>query len=97
LAAFLAGVELTERELLKSLEKHGVRPVEALGRKLDPNLHQAVAQLDHPDAGAGEIVQVFQTGYTIADRLLRPAMVAVARGRPQAEAGEDGRLVDTRA
>jgi len=94
LAAFLAGVELTERELAKALEKHGVRPIEALGRKLDPNLHQAVAQLDHPEAAAGEVVQVFQTGYTIADRLLRPAMVAVAKGRPAEAQGE---RLDTRA
>lgn len=94
LAAFLAGVELTERELAKALEKHGVRPVEALGRKLDPNLHQAVAQLDHSEAGAGEVVQVFQTGYTIADRLLRPAMVAVAKGRAAEAQGE---RLDTRA
>lgn len=96
LDAVLAGVELTERELLKALDRQGVRPVEALGRKLDPNLHQAVTQIEHPDAEAGEIVQVFQTGYTIADRLLRPAMVAVAKGRPAAQ--EDaGPRVDTRA
>jgi molecular chaperone GrpE len=94
LAAFLAGVELTERELSKALEKHGVRPLEALGKKLDPNLHQAVAHIDHPDAQAGEIVQVFQTGYTVADRLLRPAMVAVAKGGPAEAAGE---RLDTRA
>ena len=94
LGAVLAGVELTERELLRALEKHGVRPVEALGKKLDPNLHQAVAQIDHPEAAAGEVVQVFQTGYTIADRLLRPAMVAVAKGRPAEAQGE---RVDTRA
>jgi molecular chaperone GrpE len=94
LAAFLAGVELTERELSRALEKHGVRPVEALGKKLDPNLHQAVAHIDHPDAQAGEVVQVFQTGYTVADRLLRPAMVAVAKGRPAEAAGE---RLDTRA
>lgn len=94
LAAFLAGVELTERELSKALEKHGVTPIEALGRKLDPNLHQAVAQIDDPQAQAGEIVQVFQTGYMIADRLLRPAMVAVAKGRAADSAGE---RVDTHA
>ena len=94
LAAFLAGVELTERELLKALEKHGVTPIEALGRKLDPNLHQAVAQIDDAEAQAGEIVQVFQTGYMIADRLLRPSMVAVAKGRAADGAGE---RVDTRA
>jgi molecular chaperone GrpE len=95
LAAVLEGVELTERELVKALEKHGVRAVEALGKKLDPNLHQAVAQIDHPDAAVGEVVQVFQSGYTIADRLLRPAMVAVAKGRPAQEGS--GERLDTRA
>jgi molecular chaperone GrpE len=94
LGPVLDGVELTERELMKALEKHGVRPVEALGRKLDPNLHQAVAQIEHPEAQPGEVVQVFQTGYTIADRLLRPAMVAVAKGRPADASGE---RLDTRA
>lgn len=96
LAAFLSGVELTERELLKTLEKYGVKPVEAMGCKLDPNLHQAVTQIE-AEAEPGTIVQVFQTGYTIFDRLLRPAMVAVAKARPAEQVEAAGARVDTRA
>ncbi|MBM3492236.1 MAG: nucleotide exchange factor GrpE [Alphaproteobacteria bacterium] len=81
LANLLAGVELTDRELAKSFERHGVKRVPAMGQKLDPNLHQAVAQLDHAEAEAGVVVQEFQPGYTMQGRLLRAAMVAVASGR----------------
>ena len=98
----IEGVELTLRQLEQMLEKHEIRPIEAMGQKLDPNLHQAMMQIEHPTAEAGTIVQVVQTGYTVHDRLLRPALVAVARPPAAAEGegegeGESGEHVDTSA
>ncbi len=98
----IEGVELTLRQLEQMLEKHEIRPIEAMGQKLDPNLHQAMMQIEHPTAEAGTIVQVVQTGYTVHDRLLRPALVGVARPPAAAEGdgegeGESGEHVDTSA
>jgi molecular chaperone GrpE len=84
--ALLDGVELTERELMKVLEKHGVRKFEPQGEKFDPNLHQAMYEVAEPLLPAGTIVQVVQAGYMIGDRVLRPALVAVAKGGPKASA-----------
>jgi molecular chaperone GrpE len=78
--ALLDGVELTERELLKVLEKHGVKRFEPIGERFDPNLHQAMYEVTDPSVPAGQVVQVVQPGYMIADRILRPALVAVAKG-----------------
>ena len=86
--ALLDGVELTERELLNVLEKHGVRKFEPLGEKFDPNLHQAMFELPDPTRVAGTVAQVMQPGYTIGERVLRPALVAVAKGGPKAPAAE---------
>jgi molecular chaperone GrpE len=86
--ALLDGVELTERELLNVLEKHGVRKIEPLGQKFDPNLHQAMFEVPDPSVPSGTVVQVVQSGYTIGERLLRPAMVGVAKGGPKAPAAE---------
>jgi molecular chaperone GrpE len=77
--SLLEGVELTERELIATLERHGIKRVDPLGEKLDPNLHQAVLQVDDAEAESGTVVTVMQIGYTLNDRLLRPAMVAVAK------------------
>jgi molecular chaperone GrpE len=77
--ALLDGVELTERELIKVLEKHGVRKIEPLGEKFDPNKHQAMYEVPDPSAQPGSVVQVIQAGYLIGDRVLRPALVAVAK------------------
>jgi molecular chaperone GrpE len=82
--ALLDGVELTERELLKVLEKHGVKKFEPLGEKFDPNLHQAMFELSDPSRPAGTVAQVVQPGYMIGERMLRPALVAVAKGGPKA-------------
>jgi len=82
--ALLDGVELTERELLKVLEKHGVTKFEPLGEKFDPNLHQAMYEVTDPSLPAGTVAQVVQAGYMIGDRMLRPALVAVARGGAKA-------------
>jgi molecular chaperone GrpE len=81
----LKGVELTERTLLQTLERHGVKPIEAAGAKFDPNLHQAVFEVPNPEVPSGTVVQVMQSGYVIADRVLRAAMVGVAKGGPKAE------------
>jgi molecular chaperone GrpE len=83
--ALIDGVELTERELLKVLEKHGVRKFEPHGEKFDPNLHQAMYEVNDPTLPAGTVAQVVQAGYMIGDRMLRPALVAVAKGGPKAE------------
>jgi molecular chaperone GrpE len=84
----IEGVELTERELLKVMEKHGIRRFDPQGQKFDPNLHQAVMEVSDPSVPAGTVVQVMQPGYMIADRVLRPAMVGVAKGGPKAAAGD---------
>jgi molecular chaperone GrpE len=81
--ALLDGVELTERELLKVLEKHGVKRFEPIGERFDPNLHQAMYEVPDASVPAGQVVQVVQPGYMIADRMLRPALVAVAKGGPK--------------
>jgi molecular chaperone GrpE len=87
--ALLDGVELTERELLKVLEKHGVKKFEPMqGEKFDPNLHQAMYEVADPSLPAGTVAQVVQAGYMIGERMLRPALVAVAKGGPKAGADQ---------
>jgi molecular chaperone GrpE len=81
--ALVDGVELTERELLKALEKNGVRQFTPHGEKFDPNVHQAMYEVPDPSVPAGSIVQVMQPGYMIGERVLRPALVAVAKGGPK--------------
>jgi molecular chaperone GrpE len=82
-ASFIEGVELTEKDLLKALEKNGIRKIEPLGEKFDPNLHQAMYEVPDPSVPSGSVVQVIQPGYVIGERILRPAMVAVAKGGPK--------------
>jgi molecular chaperone GrpE len=82
--ALYEGVELTERELVKVLEKHGVKKLDPLGQKFDPNLHQAMFEVPDASVPAGTIVQVLQAGFTIGERILRPALVGVAKGGPKA-------------
>src|ERR1700733_9531159 len=82
--ALVDGVELTERELLKALEKNGVRQFTPHGEKFDPNVHQAMYEVPDASVPAGSIVQVVQPGYMIGERVLRPALVAVAKGGPKA-------------
>jgi molecular chaperone GrpE len=84
--SLLAGVELIERELMRVLEKHGVRKFEPHGEKFDPNLHQAMYEVPDPLLPAGTVAQVVQAGYMIGDRVLRPALVVVAKGGPKAPA-----------
>src|SRR6202142_191125 len=77
------GVELTERELLKALEKNGVRQFTPQGEKFDPNVHQAMYEVPDASVPAGSIVQVVQPGYMIGERVLRPALVGVSKGGPR--------------
>jgi len=86
--ALLDGVELTERELLKVLEKHGIAKIEPMGQKFDPNLHQAMFELPDPSVAAGTVVQVVQSGYKIGERVLRPALVGIAKGGAKPSASE---------
>ena len=83
--ALFEGVELTERDLLKAQEKHGVRRIDPNGQRFDPNLHQAMYEVADESVAAGTVVQVLQAGFTIGDRILRPALVAVAKGGAKPE------------
>jgi molecular chaperone GrpE len=80
LKSFLDGVELTERELLNVLERHGVTRIDPVGQRFDPNCHQAMYEVQNADVPEGTVVDVMQAGYVIGDRCLRPALVAVAKG-----------------
>jgi molecular chaperone GrpE len=81
--ALVEGVELTERELLKVLEKNGVRQFTPEREKFDPNIHQAMFEVPDASVPAGSIVQVVQPGYMIGERVLRPALVGVSKGGPR--------------
>ena len=83
LKSFLEGVTMTERELLNVLERYGIRRVQPMNEPFNPHLHQAVMEIARSDVPSGTIVQVFQAGFMIEDRVLRPAMVAVAKGGPK--------------
>ena len=86
--SFIEGVELTERELMKALEKSGVKKFSPQGEKFDPNLHQAMFELETTEGPPGYVAQVIQAGYMIGDRVLRPAMVAVSKA-PKAPPAND--------
>ncbi len=86
LSALIEGVEMTERGMLSTLERHGVRKIEPQGQRFDPNFHQAMFEIPNPDVPNNTVVQVVQAGFTIGDRVLRPAMVGVAKGGQKAEA-----------
>jgi molecular chaperone GrpE len=82
--ALIDGVELTERELVKVLEKHGVRKLDPQGARFDPYRHQAMFEMPDESVPVGTVVQVVQSGYTLGDRVLRPALVGVAKDGPKA-------------
>jgi molecular chaperone GrpE len=90
LKSFLDGVTLTERELLNALERHGIKRQQPMNEPFNPHLHQAVMEIPRGDVPEGTIVQVFQPGFMIEDRVLRPAMVGVAKGGPKPAAPPDG-------
>ena len=83
--SLLAGVAATERELLAAFERQGLKRIDPMGEKFDHNFHQAVFEAENSGRPAGTIVEVLQPGYVLHDRLLRPAMVGVAKGGPAAE------------
>ncbi|MCZ8547107.1 nucleotide exchange factor GrpE [Mesorhizobium qingshengii] len=86
--ALIEGVDLTERAMLSALERHGVKKLTPEGERFDPNFHQAMFEVPNPDVPANTVVQVVQPGYSIGERVLRPAMVGVAKGGPKLAAGE---------
>ena len=83
--SLIEGVELTERELLKVLEKHGVTKFTPTGEKFDPNVHQAMYEVENREQPPGHVAQVIQSGYMLGDRVLRPALVAVVKAAPKAQ------------
>lgn len=100
LQALTSGVEMTEKELLSVLERHGVKPIPAMGQVFDPHVHEALYEVPDPTVPHGTVVQEAQTGYTLHDRTLRPARVGLARGGPkpgapaaETAAAEDDNLV----
>lgn len=88
--ALLDGVEMTERSMLSALERHGVRKIEPEGQKFDPNFHQAMFEVPNTEVPNNTVVQVVQAGYVIGERVLRPAMVGVAKGGPKAPPADAG-------
>jgi molecular chaperone GrpE len=93
----IEGVAATERELLASFERNGIKQVSPLDQKFDHNFHQAIFEVENTGKPAGTVVQVLQPGYVLHDRLLRPAMVGVAKGGEEAPAGGGYHPVDTSA
>lgn len=83
LNALIEGVTMMEREFLNVLERHGVKRIDPKDQPFNPHLHDAVMEQQNPEVPNGTVVQVFQPGYTIEDRVLRPAMVVVAKGGPK--------------
>jgi molecular chaperone GrpE len=83
LKAMLDGVDITERDLIKTFERHGVRQIDPKGEKFDPNRHQAMFEAPDPNVPKGMVTQVVQVGYSIGERVLRPALVGVSAGGPK--------------
>ena len=83
-AALVEGVELTERDFLSRLARFGVKKIEAQGARFDPNQHEALYEIPDENQPAGTVAQVIEPGYSIGERVLRPAKVGVTRGGPKA-------------
>jgi len=81
--AFLEGIEMTEREFLNALERNGVKKLSPKGEKFDPNFHQAMFEVQNAEVPNNSVMEVVQDGYVIGERVLRPAMVGVAKGGPK--------------
>ncbi len=86
LQALVEGVEITERAMLTALERHGVKKLSPEGEKFDPHFHQAMFEVPNPEVPDQTVVQVVRPGYSIGERVLRPAMVGVSKGGPKAAA-----------
>jgi molecular chaperone GrpE len=75
----IAGVEVTERELINIFQRHGIRKIEAIGQKFDPNFHQAMFEVPTSEKPPGTVMQELQSGYAVGERCLRPALVGVSK------------------
>lgn len=82
--SLIEGVEITEKSMLSTMERHGVKKLEPEGEKFDPNFHQAMFEIPNTEVPNNTVLQVVQAGYQIGDRVLRPAMVGVSKGGPKA-------------
>jgi molecular chaperone GrpE len=87
--SLLEGVAATERELLGTFERHGLKRIDPKGERFDHNFHQAIFEAERADVPPGTVVEVLQPGYVLHDRLLRPAMVGVAKAPANAAAADD--------
>jgi molecular chaperone GrpE len=100
-ASVIEGIEAIQREMVSIFERHGIKRVQAKGQRFDPNLHQAIAEIPTGDQPPGTVIDVAQEGYMIGGRLLREAMVTVAKKAPGAQSGKNGKpsgsSVDTNA
>jgi molecular chaperone GrpE len=94
LDTLIEGVEMTERSMLAALERHGVRKLEPVGQKFDPNFHQAMFEVPNAEVPNNTVVQVVQAGFTIGERVLRPAMVGVSKGGPKPAETETNSVLD---
>ncbi len=94
LMTLIEGVEMTERSMLSALERHGVRKLEPVGQKFDPNFHQAMFEVPNTEVPNNTVVQVVQAGFSIGERVLRPAMVGVAKGGPKLVEAEANSVLD---
>ena len=90
LVGFIEGIALTERELLSTLDRHGIQKIDPTGEKFDPQFHEAMFEIPTSDAENGTVLQVMEVGYVIHDRLLRPARVGIAK----AEVGSNGEITE---
>ena len=91
LETLAAGMELTEREMLATLERHGIEKVDPQGQPFDHNFHQAMMEIEDASVAPGTVVQVLQAGYVLNGRLLRPALVGVAKGGSKDAAKDAGK------
>lgn len=89
LKSLIEGVELTEKAMISTMERHGVTKLDPKGEKFDPNFHQAMFEMPNPDVPNNTVMEVVQPGFKIGDRVLRPAMVGVAKGGPKQQKPSD--------
>ena len=87
--ALIEGVELTERDLLNTLERHGIKKLNPEGERFDPNRHEALFEIENADVPSGTVLNVMQSGFVIGDRVLRPARVGVSKGGPKPQPNVD--------
>lgn len=89
------GISATERELLRSFEKNGIKKVTPMGERFDPNFHEVMFETPMADKESGTIIQIIENGYTLNGRILRPARVGISKSVNQANTGDSGSTIDT--